>query len=261
MKLNGIALGGYSARANEVTFSLSDTTVQDAAALDGQTLVVTDDDGTTVTQFGGYYVAQVSTDGGSVRVRCVRKIDEGSEAAIEALETNLASLRGSVTAVTTIANDAKTASDEAREVAESAGTDPQLQALATMQVASMDLTGYSATQVVSFRDYWPEWAEGVSYQQNDCVRYDGRYWRVSQDTTSQGVYPPGTSESLYYEVELAEDGIIVYRECHGEYDEVKAGELRHYPDADGPVYRAKVDTAYDPDTVPGNWELVQSQDS
>lgn len=36
---------------------------------------------------------------------------------------------------------------------------------------------------------------------------------------------------------------------------VRAGETRHYPDAEGPVYRAKVDTAYDPDTVPDNWEL------
>lgn len=26
---------------------------------------------------------------------------------------------------------------------------------------------------------------------------------------------------------------------------------------DDPAYRTKVDTAYDPDTVPGNWELVK----
>lgn len=153
--------------------------------------------------------------------------------------------------------EAQQTADEAKAIAEQAGTDPQLQALATMQVATMDLTSYSASQAASFRDYWPEWQEGVSYKQNDCVRYDGRYWRVSQDTTSQGIYPPGTSESLYYEVELAPDGIIVYRPCHGEYDMVRAGETRHYPDAEGPVYLAKVDTAYDPDTVPGNWELAE----
>lgn len=155
------------------------------------------------------------------------------------------------------AEEAQTAAAEAKAAAEQAGTDPQLQALATMQVATMDLTSYNASQVASFRDYWPEWKEGVSYKQNDCVRYDGRYWRVSQDTTSQGIYPPGTSESLYYEVELAPDGIIVYRPCHGEYDMVRAGERRHYPDAEGPVYLAKVDTAYDPDAVPGNWELAE----
>lgn len=155
------------------------------------------------------------------------------------------------------AQTAQTTADEAKQMAEQAGTDPQLQALATMQVATMDLTSYNASQVASFRDYWPEWQEGVSYKQNDCVRYDGKFWRVSQDTTSQGIYPPGTSESLYYEVELAPDGIIVYRTCHGQYDMVRKGETRHYPDAEGTVYLAKVDTDYDPDTVPGNWKLVE----
>lgn len=151
------------------------------------------------------------------------------------------------------AGAAQQTADEAKTLAEEAGTDPQLQALARMQVMTMDLTGYNASEAASFRDYWPEWEVGKDYKQNDCLRYNGKYWRVSQDTTSQEIYPPGTSESLYYEVELAEDGIIVYRECHGQYDMVKAGELRHYPDAEGPVYRAKVDTAYDPDTVPDNW--------
>lgn len=146
-----------------------------------------------------------------------------------------------------------------KDAAVSGGADPQLKALATLQIATMDLTSVTSTECVGFRDYWPEWQEGVSYKQNDCVRYGGKYWRVSQDTTSRGIYPPGTSESLYYEVELAPDGIIVYRTCHGQYDMVRAGEKRHYPDADGPVYRAKVDTAYDPDTVPGNWELVDGE--
>lgn len=138
----------------------------------------------------------------------------------------------------------------------SSGADPQLQALARMQVMTMDLSPYNASEVIAIRDYWPEWEVGKAYKQNDCFTYDSKYWRASKDLTSQEIYPPGTSESLYYEVQLADDGIIVYRTCHGAYDEVKAGELCHYPNADSPVYRAKVDTAYDPDTVPANWELV-----
>lgn len=34
---------------------------------------------------------------------------------------------------------------------------------------------------------------------------------------------------------------------------VVVGETRHYPDAEGPVYTAKVDTAYSPDTYPDDW--------
>lgn len=143
------------------------------------------------------------------------------------------------------------------EAAASGGADPQLQAIARMQVMTMDLTGLTSTQVAGFRDYWPEWQPGTKYEYQQPLRYKGKYYRASKALTSSKVYPPDTAgESEYYPVEVAPDGVIVYRACHGQYDQVQAGETRHYPDADGPVYRAKVDTAYDPDTVPGNWELV-----
>ena len=135
----------------------------------------------------------------------------------------------------------------------------QLQALASIQVMSMDLAPYNATQVVSFRDYWPKWLPDTKYKQNNCFTYDGKYWRASQDLTSQEIYPPGTSESLYYEIELANDGIIVYRTCHGEYDAVDKGEKRHYPNANSPVYESLVDNnAYAPDVAPQNWKEVKS---
>lgn len=139
------------------------------------------------------------------------------------------------------------------------GADPQLKAVAKMQVMTMDLASMPASTVAEFRDYWRDWEPGIKdVKQNDCFRYDGGYWRASQDIPeTQGIYPPGTSESLYYPVTIAPDGVIVYRECHGAYDAVHKGETRHYPDASGPVYRSLVDNnAYDPDTVPGNWELV-----
>lgn len=159
-------------------------------------------------------------------------------------------------AVTT-ANEAKAAAEEAKAIARSAGTDPQIQALARMQVMTMDLTGCTSTQAAGFRDYWPEWQPGTKYEYQQPLRHKGLYYRASKALTSSSIYPPDTAgESEYYPVEVAEDGVIVYRACHGQYDMVQAGETRHYPDAEGPVYRAKVDTAYDPDTVPGNWELA-----
>lgn len=138
------------------------------------------------------------------------------------------------------------------------GSDPQLKAVASAQVATMDLAPMPASTVAGFRDYWREWNPGIKdVKQNDCFRYGGGYWRASQDIPeTQGIYPPGTSESLYYPITVAPDGVVVYRECHGQYDMVRAGETRHWPGADGPVYRAKVDAAYDPGTRPDDWELV-----
>ena len=148
------------------------------------------------------------------------------------------------------------------EAAASGGTDPQLQAIARMQVATMDLTEATSTDCAGFRDYWPEWQPDMKYKYQQPLRHKGLYYRASKALTSSAIYPPDTAgESEYYPVEIAPDGIIVYRTCHGQYDQVQAGETRHYPDAEGPVYRAKVDTAYDPDTVPGNWKLVEDADA
>lgn len=158
------------------------------------------------------------------------------------------------------AGSAQTTADEAKEMASHAGADPQLQALATMQVATMDLTEATSTDCAGFRDYWPEWKPDTEYKYQQPLRHKGLYYRASKALTSSAIYPPDTAgESEYYPIEVAPDGIIVYRTCHGQYDQVQAGETRHYPDAEGPVYRAKVDTAYDPDTVPGNWELVDGE--
>lgn len=132
----------------------------------------------------------------------------------------------------------------------------QLAAIATMQVATMDLSDATCDEVVAFRDYWPEWQPDTSYKHNQPLTYQGRYFRASKDLTSQAIYPPGTAESEYYEVELAEDGIIIWYEVGGEYNMVHKGERRHYPDESGPVYEALEDTSYSPDAYPQHWKLV-----
>ena len=107
MKLNGYTLGGYSARGDEVTFSLSGTTIEEAAALDGETLTVTTDEGETVEVFEGYVLASVAVSGESVRVRAIRKVEESAEAAIRALEENVRIVRETATATQAVANEAK----------------------------------------------------------------------------------------------------------------------------------------------------------
>lgn len=135
--------------------------------------------------------------------------------------------------------------------------DPVSSALKYM-MRSMSFTSASADDIVGFRTMWPDWQPDTDYKQNDPLQYDEKYWRVSKDLTSSKVYPPGSSESLYYEVQLADDGVIIYRTCHGKYDSVRLGEKRRYPDADGPIYESLVDyNAYSPDAYPKNWKLVE----
>ena len=140
--------------------------------------------------------------------------------------------------------------------AASGGTDPQLKALAALQIATMDLSATPCDTVVEFVDLWPDWHPDTAYKHNAPLTYQGRKFRASKDLTSQAIYPPGTAESEYYEVKLAADGIIVWYQPGGAYNQVYKGEKRHYPDESGPVYEALENTTYSPDAYPQHWKLV-----
>lgn len=137
-------------------------------------------------------------------------------------------------------------------------TKTPVEAAVSYMLKSVSFAAAPADDIVGFRTMWPDWQPDTDYKQNDPLQYDEKYWRVSKDLTSSKVYPPGSSESLYYEVQLADDGVIIYRTCHGKYDSVRLGEKRHYPDGDGPVYESLVDyNAYSPKAYPDNWKLVK----
>lgn len=146
----------------------------------------------------------------------------------------------------------------ARDMREQVGTiDPDAPALLSELYPTVSAS-MTETEQVRFERYTPEWEPDTEYKKCQTVMRDGQLYRVSQDHTSSDVYPPETAgESLYYPITVAPDGIIVYRMCHGEYDMVRKGELRHYPDADGPVYEALEDTAYSPDVYPQHWKKVE----
>ena len=145
----------------------------------------------------------------------------------------------------------------ARGMHEQVGTiDPDAPALLSELYPTVSAS-LTETEQVRFERYTPEWEPDTAYKQRQTLVRNGQLYRVSRDHTSQEIYPPETAgESLYYPITVAPDGIIVYRTCHGDYDKVRKGELRHYPDAEGPVYEALEDTAYSPDTYPAHWKLV-----
>lgn len=136
------------------------------------------------------------------------------------------------------------------------GADPQIKALATLQISTMSFDATPCDTVAQFVDLWPEWQPDTEYKHNAPLTYEGRKFRASKDLTSQAIYPPGTAESEYYEIKLAADGIIIWYQPGGAYNQVYKGEKRHYPDADGPVYEALENTVYSPDTYPQHWKLA-----
>lgn len=250
LELNGKPLASWNDNGASSYFDLYDVTLHDAwdwaKAQDDQDLVVSRDGG-EVRRYGGYEITDVGMSGDIVTVRAQRKLEPDTEAAIRALESNVAT--------------AKQTAQAAMETAQEAGADPQVATIAKLTAPSIDFEAVSATDCVAIPDYTPEWEPGIKLGKNAPVMRNGQLYRASQAIESaQEQYPPETAgESLYYPVEVAPDGIIVYRACHGEYDMVRKGEKRHYPNADSPVYVALEDTAYSPDAYPQHWELDQAE--
>lgn len=120
----------------------------------------------------------------------------------------------------------------------------------------------SDTTVSNITDYIPRYIEdGHQYKKGDPFVYNGRYFRVSQDITTSSIWHPGDvgTESLFYEIRIAPDGIIVWSQPFGEYNAPDKGDLRHYPDSNSPIYRSLIDNnAYSPEAYPAGWELYEA---
>ena len=248
MKLNSLDLASYAESANEVTFTFPATvTPEQVMALDGETLTITSN-GQDYRTYAGYTLMSAgytSQDMDAVQGRFFRALSDQTQAAITALDANVAT--------------AQETAESAMEAAQAAGTDPQVATIAKLTAPSIDFEAVSATDCVAIPDYVPEWEAGLKLGKNAPVMRNGQLYRASQAIESaQEQYPPETAgESLYYPVYVDDDGIIIYRECHGEYDMVRKGEKRHYPGAGDPVYLALEDTAYSPETYPQHWQLVE----
>ncbi len=106
-------------------------------------------------------------------------------------------------------------------------------------------------------ELFPAWAVGVAYAADMRIRYDGKLYRVVQAHTSQADWLPDSTPALYTEV--AKPGEIpVWKQPTGAQDAYNKGDLVHYPDKDGPVYRSTMDgNVWAPDAYPAGWEVVE----
>ena len=111
---------------------------------------------------------------------------------------------------------------------------------------------------------YPEWKAGVKYKEGQRVVYgvnnvgDPQLYKCNAPGhTSQEDWTPDIAVSLWTAVGVAGDGIDVWAQPAGAHDAYDEGDLVHYPDKDGPVYRSKYNgNVYSPDVWPDGWELV-----
>lgn len=256
MQLNGIDLAGYSAEANKASFVLEGVTMQDALNLDGQTLTVTQD-GTDYAIYAGYSVVEVKEQAdGNIAMTAMRKLGDQTAEAINGLDASVTLLTSKLGAVETSASDAAAKADEAKTIAENAGTDMQVAAFARIAVAPMAATMTDA-QVLEVSTLLPAWAEGTEYAVDDAVGDgEGGVYRCEQAHTSSAEHNL-TVASLWTKISVAGDGIDVWQQPTGAHNAYSTGDKVHYPTADGPVYESVINgNCWSPDVYPAGWQLV-----
>ena len=120
--------------------------------------------------------------------------------------------------------------------------------------ASASLPDEDALEAV---ELFPLWAADTAYEADQRIRYEDRLYRCVQAHTSQDGWEPPAVPALWTEV--AKPGEIpVWKQPTGAQDAYNTGDLVHYPDVDGPVYRSIVDNnVWSPADYPQGWEEVK----
>ena len=237
MKLNDFDLESYAERENEVTFVLPGTVgLDDVMALDGEALTITSN-GSEYRKYEGYSLMSAGyTDQSAehVSARFFRKLSDQTEAAISQLDANVATAQEA-------AEFAQQTAQAAMETAQEAGTDPSVKAASVMYVNAIALTN---TQLTDVRELIEDFVPGAEYDKGWIRRYEGKYYRMAKDidSTTSKTYQPGAGmESLYTLIDLAPDGIRVWRMPTDATNSFALGEKAHHPGADGPVYTSQRD--------------------
>lgn len=235
-KLNGLELISWADADNRVSFVLKGNTLSEAAALDGQTFTVTEND-EQVKVYVGYQIMSVSLEGNNTVIRCFRKLDDSTEDAIAGLDANVKTLENRVS---TVEKSTVNLSDAVSNVSES--VNPEVVAFAKMAIPDMTIS-MTTTEVCSVMSLLPEWRVGESYEQHEAFTYEGKVYRAAQKIPeAQEIYKPGVgTESLYTLIEIAHDGVRVWKMPTDATNSFALGERAHYPTAFDPIYVSQRD--------------------
>lgn len=125
---------------------------------------------------------------------------------------------------------------------------------AMIEKASASLGDEDALDAI---ELFPLWRIGIDYEADQRIRYGDKLYRCVQAHTSQEGWEPPAVPALWTEV--AKPGEIpVWKQPTGAQDAYNTGDLVHYPDADGPVYRCTIDNnVWSPADYPQGWEVVE----
>lgn len=73
---------------------------------------------------------------------------------------------------------------------------------------SINTLAVDDSTALRMKDYYPEWAEGVSYAPGFKVRHRGKLWRVRQSHTAQMGWEPENAPALWEQINEVYEGTV-----------------------------------------------------
>lgn len=106
-------------------------------------------------------------------------------------------------------------------------------------------------------ELFPAWAEGVAYEADVRVRYNGVLYKCLQAHTSQAGWTPVDAASLWARVLIPDPEVIPVWEQPDSTNPYMTGDRVYYPDENGSIYESLVDNnIWSPEAYPAGWQLV-----
>ena len=128
-----------------------------------------------------------------------------------------------------------------------------------MQVELQQLSVLSTAtdeQAFIMRYLYPEWSgESISYNKNDRLMYNDKFYKVLQDHTSQSDWTPDAASSLYVEIADPSNEYPEFKQPTGAHDAYAKGAKVTF---EGKQYKSLIDAnVYSPTSYSQGWELVE----
>ena len=124
-----------------------------------------------------------------------------------------------------------------------------------LQMFAASLDDEKAMEVATIYD---PWTAGKSYAVGEFVLYgensvgDPQLYKVVQAHTSQEVWTPALTPSLYVAIGLDKDGYPIWSQPTGAHDAYNKGDIVDY---NGVLYESLIDgNVYAPDAYPAGWK-------
>lgn len=111
-------------------------------------------------------------------------------------------------------------------------------------------------QAYSVKVLYPEWdGNGYKYKQGDRFMYNGKFYKVLQDHTSQAEWLPDKAPSLYVEISDPSEEWPEFKQPSGAHDAYMKNDKVTY---NGKHYISLIDSnTWSPDAYPAGWKLVE----